>query len=334
MYVRGSAPGKPRRWTRPVYDRRPVAGSLVEQKGHLRHQHDGPRYVFLPSVSRLRARRPALRHLVRTFFDGSSAQAAAALIDQLPLAREDFDRLAETGGSIVSPASACGVAGLRPTYGRISRHGCMTLRWTLDKVGPLTRSIRDAALVLDAMHGPDGHDETVADVPFSWDGRRDVKGHTHRLPRTRVQRHRRWRRSAAGGRPPAAKRRWKSIAARGICRWTAGCADGHGQVVGRGDAASRGRRVRSRHALAHASSGDVAVAKTTDGPQGLRPSTAAQDAPEHRRRAWLVRNFHHGLAGSLGAPSVRQLRSDYSTCTTERMLRWPATVSADSSLLR
>ena len=82
----------------------------------------------------------------------------------------------ETGGSIVSPASACGVVGLRPTYGRISRHGCMTLRWTLDKVGPLTRSVGDAALVLDALRGPDGRDETVADLPFDWPAPRDVKG--------------------------------------------------------------------------------------------------------------------------------------------------------------
>jgi predicted transcriptional regulator len=67
---------------------------ILEQKGHLRHQQDGPRYVFLPTVSRDRARRSALRSLVRTFFDGSSAQAAAALIDQAPLSDEDFDRLA------------------------------------------------------------------------------------------------------------------------------------------------------------------------------------------------------------------------------------------------
>jgi BlaI family transcriptional regulator, penicillinase repressor len=68
---------------------------ILEQKGHLRHQHDGPRYVFLPVVSRDRARRSALRNLVRTFFDGSPAQAAAALIDQSQLSSEDFDRLAE-----------------------------------------------------------------------------------------------------------------------------------------------------------------------------------------------------------------------------------------------
>ena len=68
---------------------------ILEQKGHLRHQQDGPRYVFLPTVSRDRARRSALRNLVRTFFDGSSAQAAAALIDQAQLSDEEFDGLAE-----------------------------------------------------------------------------------------------------------------------------------------------------------------------------------------------------------------------------------------------
>ena len=68
---------------------------ILEQKGHIRHQQDGPRYVFLPTVSRDRARRSALRNLVRTFFDGSSAQAAAALIDQSQLSDDDFQRLAE-----------------------------------------------------------------------------------------------------------------------------------------------------------------------------------------------------------------------------------------------
>jgi len=52
----------------------------------------------------------------------------------------------------------------------------MTLRWTLDKVGAIARSVADVALVVQAMHGPDGHDETVADIPFAWDGRSDVKG--------------------------------------------------------------------------------------------------------------------------------------------------------------
>ena len=71
---------------------------ILEQKGHLRHLQDGPRYVFLPTVSRDRARRSALRNLVRTFFDGSSAQAAAALIDQAQLSDPDFQRLADAIG--------------------------------------------------------------------------------------------------------------------------------------------------------------------------------------------------------------------------------------------
>ena len=95
---------------------------------------------------------------------GSSAGPAAAVAAGLV----GFAIGTETGGSIVSPASTCGVAGLRPTYGRVSRHGVMTLRWTLDKVGPLARTIEDCALVLDAIHGPDGRDETVADLPFRW----------------------------------------------------------------------------------------------------------------------------------------------------------------------
>lgn len=95
---------------------------------------------------------------------GSSAGPAAAVAAGLV----GFAIGTETGGSIISPASTCGVVGFRPTYGRISRHGVMTLRWTLDKVGPLARTVEDCAAVLDAIYGPDGRDETVADVPFAW----------------------------------------------------------------------------------------------------------------------------------------------------------------------
>jgi Asp-tRNA(Asn)/Glu-tRNA(Gln) amidotransferase A subunit family amidase len=95
---------------------------------------------------------------------GSSAGPAAAVAAGLV----GFGVGTETGGSIVSPASTCGVAGLRPTYGRISRHGVMTLRWTLDKVGALARTSEDCALILAATHGPDGRDDTVGDVAFGW----------------------------------------------------------------------------------------------------------------------------------------------------------------------
>lgn len=80
----------------------------------------------------------------------------------------------ETGGSIISPAHTCGVVGLRPTYGRSSRYGCMTLRWTMDKVGVLARGVADTAIVLNAIYGPDGRDRSVADAAFPWNGARTL----------------------------------------------------------------------------------------------------------------------------------------------------------------
>jgi len=74
----------------------------------------------------------------------------------------------ETRGSIISPAAVNGVTGLRPTYGRVSRHGAMALSWTMDKIGPMCRSIEDCALVFNAIYGPDGRDDTVVDAPFAW----------------------------------------------------------------------------------------------------------------------------------------------------------------------
>jgi Asp-tRNA(Asn)/Glu-tRNA(Gln) amidotransferase A subunit family amidase len=82
----------------------------------------------------------------------------------------------ETSGSIISPSRQCRVTGLRPTFGRVSRHGCMTLCWTLDKIGPLCRSAEDCALVLGSIHGADGLDPTAVTRPVDWPGRRDLKG--------------------------------------------------------------------------------------------------------------------------------------------------------------
>jgi Asp-tRNA(Asn)/Glu-tRNA(Gln) amidotransferase A subunit family amidase len=101
---------------------------------------------------------------------GSSAGPAAASAAGLV----GFAVGTETGGSIISPAQTCGVVGLRPTYGRSSRYGCMTLRWTMDKVGPLARGVEDCAIVLNALYGPDGRDRTVADVPFTWNRGRQL----------------------------------------------------------------------------------------------------------------------------------------------------------------
>jgi Asp-tRNA(Asn)/Glu-tRNA(Gln) amidotransferase A subunit family amidase len=74
----------------------------------------------------------------------------------------------ETRGSIISPSAVNGVVGLRPTYGRVSRYGAMALSWTMDKIGPMCRSVEDCALVFNAIYGPDGRDDTVVDAPFSW----------------------------------------------------------------------------------------------------------------------------------------------------------------------
>jgi Asp-tRNA(Asn)/Glu-tRNA(Gln) amidotransferase A subunit family amidase len=67
------------------------------------------------------------------------------------------------------------VTGLRPTFGRVSRYGAMALSWTMDKLGPLCRTAEDCALVLKAIHGPDGKDNHVAPAPFDWDATRDVR---------------------------------------------------------------------------------------------------------------------------------------------------------------
>jgi len=80
----------------------------------------------------------------------------------------------DTGGSIIAPSTRNGVSGLRPTFGRVSRHGAMTLAWTQDTVGPMCRAAEDCALVFDAINGPDGKDNTVLDVPFNWDASADV----------------------------------------------------------------------------------------------------------------------------------------------------------------
>lgn len=74
----------------------------------------------------------------------------------------------ETQGSITSPATACGITGFRPTFGRVPRTGGMALAWTMDKIGPMARSVEDAALVFDAIQGPDGVDRAVKAVPFNW----------------------------------------------------------------------------------------------------------------------------------------------------------------------
>jgi len=79
----------------------------------------------------------------------------------------------ETLGSISAPSTRCGCTGLRPTFGVVPRTGAMALSWSMDKLGPICRSVEDCALVLDAIAGPDGHDRTVQPVVFNWDARLD-----------------------------------------------------------------------------------------------------------------------------------------------------------------
>jgi Asp-tRNA(Asn)/Glu-tRNA(Gln) amidotransferase A subunit family amidase len=82
----------------------------------------------------------------------------------------------ETGGSIVGPSMRCGVTGLRPTYGRVPRTGAMTLCWSLDKLGPMTRSVEDALLVLNAISGPDDGDLESVPSKLDFESGASVKG--------------------------------------------------------------------------------------------------------------------------------------------------------------
>jgi aspartyl-tRNA(Asn)/glutamyl-tRNA(Gln) amidotransferase subunit A len=93
---------------------------------------------------------------------GSGSAVAAGLVP--------FAIGSETWGSILSPAGHCGIAGLRPTYGRVSRHGAMALCWTLDKLGPLALTADDCGLVLEAIAGRDPVDPTTADRPYRYPG--------------------------------------------------------------------------------------------------------------------------------------------------------------------
>ena len=102
---------------------------------------------------------------------GSSAGSASAVAAGLL----PFAIGTETLGSIVSPSTACGTTGLRPTYGRVSRHGAMALSWSMDKIGPIARTAEDCAIVFNAIYGPDGKDLSVQDAPFNYNKNIDVK---------------------------------------------------------------------------------------------------------------------------------------------------------------
>jgi Asp-tRNA(Asn)/Glu-tRNA(Gln) amidotransferase A subunit family amidase len=99
---------------------------------------------------------------------GPGAATAAGLVG--------FSIGSETGGSIVAPSMRCGVTGLRPTFGRVARTGAMTLCWSLDKLGPMTRTVEDAMLVLQAIDGPDRDDVSSVPSHLEFDATASAKG--------------------------------------------------------------------------------------------------------------------------------------------------------------
>jgi Asp-tRNA(Asn)/Glu-tRNA(Gln) amidotransferase A subunit family amidase len=97
---------------------------------------------------------------------GSAAAVAAGLVG--------FSIGTETSSSLIGPSKLCGVVGLRPTYGRVSRYGCMQLCWSLDKIGPICRDADDCGLVLAAIHGADPRDAASVDRPYVWPSSREL----------------------------------------------------------------------------------------------------------------------------------------------------------------
>ena len=102
-------------------------------------------------------------NIVRGSSGSSAGSASAVAAGCLPFAIGS-----ETLGSIVSPSTECGTTGLRPTFGRISKHGAMALSWSMDKLGPITRSVEDCAIVFNTIQGADGNDLSVISAPFSY----------------------------------------------------------------------------------------------------------------------------------------------------------------------
>src|SRR5205809_876135 len=141
-----------------VVERLRAAGAVLVAKLSMGALAQGPKWFG--GVTR----NPWLPDEDRTGSSGSSAGPASATSAGLV----GFSIGTETLGSIVSPSSRCGVTGLRPTYGRISRYGAMGLSWTMDKIGPICRGVEDCAAALDAIYGPDNRDLTVGDAPFNW----------------------------------------------------------------------------------------------------------------------------------------------------------------------
>src|SRR5665213_2467863 len=108
---------------------------------------------------------PGLNPWDRTRWSGGSSSGPGSAV---AAGLVTFAIGSETSGSILTPSAFCGITGLRPTYGLVSRHGAMALSWTMDKLGPMCRSAADCGLVLSAIAGSDSLDPTALDANFYW----------------------------------------------------------------------------------------------------------------------------------------------------------------------
>src|SRR5262249_60458373 len=108
-------------------------------------------------------------------FDQGSSGSSAGSASAVAAGCVAFAIGSETLGSISSPSTRCGCTGLRPTFGLVPRTGAMALSWSMDKLGPICRTVEDCAFVLHAIYGKDGKDKTVQPAVFNWDASLDWK---------------------------------------------------------------------------------------------------------------------------------------------------------------
>src|SRR5580700_1766899 len=144
-----------------VIDKLDSAGAVLTGKLSMVELAGGGGYR-LPSASLFG---PGLNPWDRTRWSGGSSSGSATAV---AAGLAPFALGSETSGSILTPASYCGVTGLRPTYGLVSRHGAMALSWTMDKIGPMCRSAEDCGLVLETIAGSDGNDPGSAGKSFHY----------------------------------------------------------------------------------------------------------------------------------------------------------------------
>jgi Asp-tRNA(Asn)/Glu-tRNA(Gln) amidotransferase A subunit family amidase len=170
-----SVPGYPTTWGIPQFENR-----VLEQSATIvqRLEDAGAVLVAKTSLGAIAMGDVWFKGMTRNPWNaksgssGSSAGSASATVAGLV----GFSIGSETLGSITTPSRICGATGFRPTFGRVSRHGCMPLSWTMDKIGPICRNVEDCALVFAAIHGADGLDPTAESYPFEWPPATNVCG--------------------------------------------------------------------------------------------------------------------------------------------------------------